>query len=174
MVQAGHRRPRSGLRGTRRKRESNPRTGLCRPLPKPLGHSATGRYASGDLGAMPCVRHLRADDGIRTRDPHLGKVMLYQLSHVRVITRRGATSVLLTSVLLTSVLPPDPNRPACEQNCSRSSPARQFGSAINGPQLTAPGFISAEVGRCTGLGTSIRTNPIECTVLAATMCHACC
>ena len=27
---------------------------------------------------------LRADDGIRTRDPHLGKVMLYQLSHVRV------------------------------------------------------------------------------------------
>ena len=26
----------------------------------------------------------RADDEIRTRDPHLGKVMLYQLSHVRV------------------------------------------------------------------------------------------
>ena len=24
-----------------------------------------------------------ADNGIRTRDPHLGKVMLYQLSHVR-------------------------------------------------------------------------------------------
>ena len=30
------------------------------------------------------VRRLRADDGIRTRDPHLGKVMLYQLSHVRI------------------------------------------------------------------------------------------
>ena len=29
---------------------------------------------------------LRADDGIRTRDPHLGKVMLYQLSHVRAPT----------------------------------------------------------------------------------------
>jgi hypothetical protein len=27
-----------------------------------------------------------ADDGIRTRDPHLGKVVLYQLSHVRVDT----------------------------------------------------------------------------------------
>ena len=27
-----------------------------------------------------------ADDGIRTRDPHLGKVVLYQLSHVRVAT----------------------------------------------------------------------------------------
>ena len=25
-----------------------------------------------------------ADNGIRTRDPHLGKVMLYQLSHVRI------------------------------------------------------------------------------------------
>ena len=25
-----------------------------------------------------------ADNGVRTRDPHLGKVMLYQLSHVRV------------------------------------------------------------------------------------------
>ena len=37
----------------------------------PLGHS-TVRLVG-----------LRADDGIRTRDPHLGKVMLYQLSHVR-------------------------------------------------------------------------------------------
>ena len=26
----------------------------------------------------------RADDGIRTRDPHLGKVMRYQLRYVRV------------------------------------------------------------------------------------------
>jgi hypothetical protein len=34
------------------------------------------------------ARPLRADDGIRTRDPHLGKVMLYQLSHVRVRLRR--------------------------------------------------------------------------------------
>src|SRR5690606_26501867 len=41
----------------------------------PLGHS-TGP-------ADP----LRADDGTRTRDPHLGKVMLYQLSHVRVRLR---------------------------------------------------------------------------------------
>ena len=26
-----------------------------------------------------------ADDEIRTRDPHLGKVMLYQLSHIRLV-----------------------------------------------------------------------------------------
>jgi len=27
---------------------------------------------------------LRADDGTRTRDPHLGKVMRYQLRYVRI------------------------------------------------------------------------------------------
>ena len=35
----------------------------------PLGHSTAGQAARGQC--------LRADDGIRTRDPHLGKVMLY-------------------------------------------------------------------------------------------------
>ena len=38
----------------------------------PLGHTAN----QGRVG-------LRADDGIRTRDPHLGKVMRYQLRYVR-------------------------------------------------------------------------------------------
>ena len=44
----------------RRRRESNPCTGLCRPLPKPLGHSATGaslvggrQAASQGCGASP-------------------------------------------------------------------------------------------------------------------------
>ena len=36
-------------------------------------------------GLRDGIRRLRADDGIRTRDPHLGKVMLYQLSHVRML-----------------------------------------------------------------------------------------
>ena len=55
----------------------------------PLGHSTAGNLPPRGLGE----NSLRADDGIRTRDPHLGKVMLYQLSHVRVTTRgasRGA------------------------------------------------------------------------------------
>jgi hypothetical protein len=30
-----------------------------------------------------------ADDGIRTRDPNLGKVVLYQLSHVRMRKAQG-------------------------------------------------------------------------------------
>ena len=42
----------------------------------PLGHSTV---RLGDL---------RADDGIRTRDPHLGKVMRYQLRYVRLSLRR--------------------------------------------------------------------------------------
>ena len=115
--------------GKRRRRESNPCTGLCRPLPKPLGHSATevprpatATAASGrpamepeNRGLVPDgVRRLRADDGIRTRDPHLGKVMLYQLSHVRV-PAMGLTARRTV--------------PACEQNCSRSWPGSKLGFA---------------------------------------------
>ena len=36
----------------------------------------------------------RADDEIRTRDPHLGKVMLYQLSHIRVSGRNLSSGPL--------------------------------------------------------------------------------
>jgi hypothetical protein len=32
---------------------------------------------------------VRADDGARTRDPQLGKLMLYQLSYVRACSRTG-------------------------------------------------------------------------------------
>jgi hypothetical protein len=32
----------------------------------------------------PAGQEARADDGVRTRDPQLGKLMLYQLSYVRV------------------------------------------------------------------------------------------
>ena len=34
--------------------------------------------------------HLRADDGIRTRDPHLGKVMRYQLRYIRAPRARSS------------------------------------------------------------------------------------
>ena len=47
------------------------------------------------------LEYIRADDGIRTRDPHLGKVMLYQLSHfrpflVRCARRNGAEGQIRT------------------------------------------------------------------------------
>ena len=47
----------------------------------PLGHTAN----QGRVG-------LRADDGIRTRDPHLGKVMRYQLRYIRTLHFRGASA----------------------------------------------------------------------------------
>jgi hypothetical protein len=50
----------------------------------PLPRFGTGDrwYPSGtDMRAPRAVP--RADDGIRTRDPHLGKVMRYQLRYVR-------------------------------------------------------------------------------------------
>ena len=45
----------------------------------PLGHTAN----QGRVG-------LRADDGIRTRDPHLGKVMRYQLRYIRAQRTRSS------------------------------------------------------------------------------------
>ncbi len=44
---------------------------------EPVTSSVSGKRA-------PAAPIARADDGTRTRDPHLGKVMLYQLSHIRV------------------------------------------------------------------------------------------
>ena len=41
---------------------------------EPVTSSVSGKRA-------PAAPIARADDGTRTRDPHLGKVMLYQLSH---------------------------------------------------------------------------------------------
>ena len=35
-----------------------------------------------------------ADNGVRTRDPHLGKVVLYQLSHVRICSLRFRETIV--------------------------------------------------------------------------------
>ena len=35
------------------------------------------------------VNHFRADDGTRTRDIHLGKVMRYQLRYIRIYAGRN-------------------------------------------------------------------------------------
>ena len=56
-----------------------------------------------------------ADDGIRTRDPNLGKVVLYQLSHVRVRQMR----------LSAATAPSPPQEPLCPKPPSpRSVSAR--------------------------------------------------
>src|SRR5699024_6113819 len=70
-----------GQHKLRWKRESNPCARFCRPLPH---HSAIPpwRTASGTLTANR--KRTRADDETRTRDPHLGKVMRYQLRYIRI------------------------------------------------------------------------------------------
>src|SRR4029077_18077017 len=52
--------------------------------------------ADGDLERHRAVPGQKngAEDGTRTRDPHLGKVMLYQLSHFRSMTRPPNVSVV--------------------------------------------------------------------------------
>ena len=64
----------------------------------PLGHSTRlgTLLPSREMGESS----LRADDGIRTRDPHLGKVMLYQLSHVRMLASGPLRSFRTLSFLL--------------------------------------------------------------------------
>ena len=55
----------------------------------PPGHPGTTTTSrSWRSGVDP--RFLRADDGIRTRDPHLGKVMRYQLRYVRLCSVSAA------------------------------------------------------------------------------------
>src|SRR6266540_6144567 len=53
-------------------------------------HGFAGRcLASRPLHRVQAREPFRADDGIRTRDPHLGKVMRYQLRYVRTPTGTG-------------------------------------------------------------------------------------
>ena len=64
--------------------ESNRRTRLCRPL---HDHSATQPFSLGtsiEGGAPPSIDDVPgAGNETRTRDPNLGKVVLYQLSYSR-------------------------------------------------------------------------------------------
>ena len=79
---------RDGTRGCRSRwvRDSNPCTRLCRPLPRLSANPPGDALASYGTALPTRCRERRspgADDRIRTGDPHLGKVMLYQLSYVR-------------------------------------------------------------------------------------------
>ena len=80
-------------------------------------HSATP-----PLGLMPL--HLRADDGIRTRDPHLGKVMRYQLRYIRAPRTRSSP------VAMDDDSPHKRSRTNCEYG--RLRPAPEDVSAFRG------------------------------------------
>jgi len=69
-----------------------------------------------------------ADDGIRTRDPHLGKVVLYQLSHVR--TPLGGTQSLGTGTQAFNGRPSGPVR----HPSTRTHPGRGWTTGVRPPR----------------------------------------
>ena len=60
----------------------------------------------------------RADDGIRTRDPHLGKVMRYQLRYIR-ITFPELMFFRTTLALGLAPITLADNKPLCKIACSQ-------------------------------------------------------
>src|SRR5581483_10814138 len=74
---------------------------------------------------------LRADDGIRTRDPNLGKVVLYQLSHVRVVRETYQSPAGPGYVGETYWRPVEPNPPWPRVVCPRSSTSSQSMAATS-------------------------------------------
>ena len=52
-------------------------------LPAAFSDCGKDWNAEADITASEAPVAVRADDGDRTRDPQLGKLMLYQLSYVR-------------------------------------------------------------------------------------------
>ena len=117
-------------------------------MPKPLGHSANVMRPGNELmtwitenrgGPAACrdgIRRLRADDGIRTRDPHLGKVMRYQLRYVRVPADRPVHSRQGERAFRTVA---DPGSRA------NSAPAARR-AAIDPVTGPSPGFLSDKYG----------------------------
>jgi hypothetical protein len=62
----------------------------------PLDDGAPPRLTlAGQPRPIPAGHENGAEDGTRTRDPHLGKVMLYQLSHFRPPFARHDTALLV-------------------------------------------------------------------------------
>src|ERR1051325_2603838 len=92
------------------RRDLNPCRRLCRPLPR---LSATPPSMAPHVNLW---RPLRADDGIRTRDPHLGKVMRYQLRYVRLSLRERSpvtdTNFSGSTATLPNRGPPASRKPA--------------------------------------------------------------
>ena len=58
---------------------------------EPVTSSVSGKRSPAELNAHNRLKkETRADDETRTRDPHLGKVMRYQLRYIRTRHFRGA------------------------------------------------------------------------------------
>ena len=77
----------------------------------PLDDGATPRLTlAGRPRLLPAGHENGAEDGTRTRDPHLGKVMLYQLSHFRPLVRHDDTALLVPRVRIELTTPASSGR----------------------------------------------------------------
>src|SRR5688572_33268689 len=63
--------------------------GILSPPRLPLRHPGPNARTGAAAPAAPVRRFRRAGNGTRTRDPNLGKVVLYQLSYSRGVSDRG-------------------------------------------------------------------------------------
>ncbi len=78
---------------------------------------------------------MRADDGIRTRDPHLGKVMRYQLRYVRMFHSGQKTRVVRVGTVSDEVGPP-----------LTRGPVRAFGGMIAPWMMPSPTLAASGHG----------------------------
>ena len=65
---------------------------------EPVTSSVSGKRSPAELNAPTFLDGTGADDETRTRDPHLGKVMRYQLRYIRsagVRPHRGSGGILV-------------------------------------------------------------------------------
>ena len=70
---------------------------------EPVTSSVSGKRSPAELNAPTFLYGTGADDETRTRDPHLGKVMRYQLRYIRTLSTLSALNARTNFILTTPV-----------------------------------------------------------------------
>ena len=83
--------------------------------------------------------HLRADDGIRTRDPHLGKVMRYQLRYIRAprTTRRPSRRTTIVHPSVAAQISTPAAKPRFQASSEELIHLARNREAVGGPEIAA-------------------------------------
>jgi hypothetical protein len=83
--------------------------------------------------------HLRADDGIRTRDPHLGKVMRYQLRYIRAprTTRRPSRRTTIVHPSVAAQISTPAAKPRFQAGSEELIRLARNREAVGGPDISA-------------------------------------